>query len=104
MQALTDTKWNIGYFGGVTIVDSTRNVSNIIPKGMNEILKTIQQAQNENWDKVLNTVERIITMSAKRQDHSFFNKRGKTTQLFYDEAQKLLKKLHESNKAVPIAR
>ncbi|MDI9819691.1 MULTISPECIES: hypothetical protein [unclassified Legionella] len=94
---ILDTKWDIGVFGGVSITDKVTGQKNTIPKGMNEILQKIDEAQRGHidWDDALKNVDKIVNESALRKDHGLFNKRGETTQLFYDKAKQMLSELRE---------
>ncbi|MBN9228470.1 MULTISPECIES: hypothetical protein [Legionella] len=94
---IMDTKWDIGMFGGEKIVDEVTGIKNTVPKGMNEVLKTIEQAKNGaiTWNEALTQVEKQINESATKKDHGVFNRRGETSQLFYDKAKDVLKQLRE---------
>lgn len=94
---ILDTKWDIGVFGGVRVTDKVTGQKNIIPKGMNEILQQIDKAQRGDidWDDALKNVDKIVSEASLRKDHGFFNKRGETTQLFYDKAKQMLSDLRE---------
>lgn len=84
------TKWNLGYFGGVNILEKSSGVKNKIPKGMAQILDEIQAAQEgkQSLDQALENVERIVADSSARKGHFFFNRRDEATQVFYDEFKK----------------
>lgn len=88
---IIDTQWDIGYFGGEK-VKSTIGAPNLIPKGMHAVLKEIEDAQKGlvTFSETVEKVAGMIEISAKKNNHGFFNKRGETTQIFYDKAQKLL--------------
>ncbi|MDI9818359.1 MULTISPECIES: hypothetical protein [unclassified Legionella] len=96
-----DTKWDIGLLGGVSITDQTTGQKNTVPKGMNEILQQIDKAQRGkiSWDDALKNVDKIVNESAGRKDHGPFNKRGETTQLFYDKAKQMLSDLREKEES-----
>ena len=95
---ILDSKWDIGYFGGVNVVDLTTGVKNTIPKGMNDILIEIKLAQigSKKWSEALSKIDEIVQESSERKDHWFFNKRGETTQVFYDTTKKILSELREN--------
>jgi hypothetical protein len=97
---IMDTNWEIGYFGGEKIVDSVSGISNTIPEGMNLILKEIDKAQKETrtWRSALNHIEYLVHSSAHKKDHGFFNKRGETSQIFYDKTKDMLKELREQER------
>ncbi|QDP73194.1 hypothetical protein FOG18_11805 [Legionella israelensis] len=88
-----DTKWNIGILGGVNIVDETTGQKNTVPKGMNAILQEINKAQTgeTTWIEALDKVKQLSIVSATKKNHGFFNKRGETTQQFYDKVQQIIK-------------
>lgn len=90
---ITHTKWNLGYFGGVKIVDNATGVQQVVPKGMGKVIEHIQLAQEgkKPWKDTLVEVERIINESTERKNHGFFNKRGESTQVFYEELKKMIK-------------
>ncbi|MBA2710716.1 MAG: hypothetical protein H0U57_09015 [Tatlockia sp.] len=94
---IMDTQWDIGYFGGENIVDLNTGKSNVIPKGMNLILKEIDKGLNgsKKWSAVFNTVDNIVKKSALKKDHCFFNKRGETTQIFYERTKEILNEARE---------
>ncbi len=94
---IMDTNWEIGYFGGEKIIDRVSGNSNIIPEGMNTIIREIAKAQKgtSTWVSALNHIEHIVHDSADKKDHGFFNKRGETTQIFYDKAKEMLRGLRE---------
>ena len=98
---ILDTKWNIGYFGGVKIVDETTGITNTIPKGMHEILKVIDLAQKgqKGLTATLDQIQILATTSADKKDHTFFNKRGETTQLFYSAMKEKLSELRRNDDA-----
>lgn len=102
---IVDNKWELGYFGGVRIRDENTGARNIIPKGMYEVLKEIEKAQkgHTTWSNALTVVQNKIAASADRKDHGFFNKRGETTQAFYDKTRQMLQELRdqESKEKVP---
>jgi hypothetical protein len=88
-HTIFDTKWDIGFFGGEKIIDSTTGHKNTIPKNMFYILDVIEEAKSGqmSWLAALKTAEQLgKTASAKT--HYFFNRRGETSQLFYDSFNK----------------
>lgn len=95
---ILDTKWDLGRFGGERIFDSQTELENKIPKGMNQILKVIEDARvNEKWEEAYDKVEKIIETS-KTKGHYFFNERKGTTQEFYNNAKQILQQLREEHK------
>jgi hypothetical protein len=88
-NTIFDTKWDIGFFGGEKVVDSSTGLFNIVPKNMRVMLDEIEKAKHGNmsWLDVLTSVEQLGKTASAQQTHSFFNKRGDTTQLFYDTFQ-----------------
>ncbi|WP_454780845.1 hypothetical protein [Legionella sp. WA2022007384] len=95
---IIDTQWDIGYFGGEK-VKKTTGEENLIPKGMYAVLQEIEKAETGlvNFSKTVEKVSGMIDASAKKKDHWFFNKRGETSQIFYDKAQTLLREDAEEN-------
>lgn len=94
---IRDTHWDIGYLGGEAIVDLHSGKSNTIPKGMYLILKEINKGFNgsNTWTRALSNVEKIVNYSVNKRDHGFFNKRGETSQFFYDRTKEILKEARE---------
>lgn len=88
---IIDTKWDIGYFGGEEVTSSTGE-KNLVPKGMYAVLQEIESAEKSlvTFTKTIENLSRMIDASTKKKDHGFFNKRGETTQIFYDKVQQLL--------------
>ncbi|KTC93523.1 hypothetical protein OQJ18_04010 [Fluoribacter dumoffii] len=89
---IIDTQWDIGWFGGEK-VSSSEGSPNIVPKGMYAVLVEIEKAQKGQvtFTTTVEQVTRMVEASALKRDHGFFNKRGETTQIFYDKVQELLK-------------
>lgn len=95
---IMSNKWDIGVFGGVKVIDPVTGIKNTVPKGMNEILKVIDQAKKDNnWDAALDKVGKLAQESADKQDHGIFNKRGETTQAFYDKAKGMVQEMREAD-------
>ena len=96
-----DTKWDIGFLGGVRIVDEKTGLSNTVPKGMNQILNAIKQAQDgkTSWDDALKNVEKIVETSSAKKDHGFLNQRSEATQIFYEQTKQRLIELRSNEKA-----
>ena len=65
---------------------------------MNDILIEIKLAQigSKKWSEALSKIDEIVQESSERKDHWFFNKRGETTQVFYDTTKKILSELREN--------
>lgn len=60
---------------------------------MYAVLVEIEKAQKGQvtFTTTVEQVTRMVEASALKRDHGFFNKRGETTQIFYDKVQELLK-------------
>lgn len=101
---IVDSKWDIGLFGGVKIIDNETGEGSIIPKGMSRILEEITAAQkgSQSWEQTLLNVEVILISAADKKTHGFFNARGETTQLFYDKAKQAILDLREQFSDAPI--
>jgi hypothetical protein len=84
-HTIFDTKWELGFFGGEKIIDATTGLKNTIPKNMRYILDEIEKAKagQIHWLDALKTAEQL-GKTASVNTHSFFNRRGDTSQLFYD--------------------
>jgi hypothetical protein len=84
-HAIFDTKWDIGFLGGEKIIDATTGLKNTIPKNMRYIIDEIEKARSGqmSWLDALKTSEQL-GKTASVKTHSFFNRRGETSQLFYD--------------------
>ncbi|HAU0232661.1 TPA: hypothetical protein ACT9K7_003234 [Legionella pneumophila] len=99
---ILNTRWDIGYFGGLKVIDRETGIKNTVPKGMGKILQEIDKVQNgdSTWNKASENIEEILKKSAEENEHGFFNRRGETTQIFYEKSKKILSDLRSKPEVV----
>lgn len=87
-HVILKTSWKIGWFGGQEIYIKHANGSyqlvNTVPKNMRVILEIIRAAeQSQNWQDALQRIKTLAGRARDEGEHYFWNRRGKTTSLFY---------------------
>jgi len=86
-HVILKTTWDIGWFGGEDIyIKHSKGTSfvNTVPKNMRIMLEMIRAAeQSQNWQEALQNIQALAGRARDEGEHHFWNRRGKTTTLFY---------------------